>query len=296
MARVAIGITTGHHTDAHLALGLEDAAVAHFITRLQLLHADELTAQTHGGAQTPICCCVKRMVGRTAIQGDAWAHPIRTHGGVVAVAQQSRAVGQAALTGQVLADCIEEGELFVHAHRCIRMSEMGHEGNLIHLRQGIQACPGRAKTLGCKTQSVHAAVHFQKHTLRHLCFVAAQHVDLRLGVHHMPKIQTGTQLQVALLKRAFQQQNGAAPIQLTQGLRLGQVEHCKTVGGPQPGVGPLNAMAISPRFDHRPDPRIRRSLLQASQVVAQSMGVNQGMNRTWHGVIVAGENGRNGVI
>ena len=98
-----------------------------FITRLQLLHADELTAQTHGGAQTPICCCVKRMVGRTAIQGDAWAHPIRTHGGVVAVAQQSRAVGQAALTGQVVADCIEDGELRVHAHRCIRMGEMGHE-------------------------------------------------------------------------------------------------------------------------------------------------------------------------
>jgi hypothetical protein len=55
-------------------------------------------------------------------------------------------------------------------------------------------------------------------------------------------------------------------------------------------------MAISPRFDHRPNPRIRRGLLQARQVVTQCGGVDQGMNRARHAGIVAGQNAAKPVI
>ncbi len=129
------------------------------------------------------------MVGCAAVQGNTWSHPIGCHLCIGMVTQHRRAVGQAAFTRQVVAGVLEDFQLGVYTHCIIRMGEMGHERNFIHLRQGVQTRPGRTKALGRKTQTVHARVHFQKHTLRHLGLVTTEHVDLRFVVHHMPQVQ-----------------------------------------------------------------------------------------------------------
>ncbi len=63
---------------------------------------------------------------------------------------------------------------------------------------------------------------------------------------------------------------------------LVQVEQRKAVGAAQPGEGALDAVAVGIGLDHRPDPRIRRGLARARQVVRQRVGVDQRFDRTRH--------------
>jgi hypothetical protein len=57
----------------------------------------------------------------------------------------------------------------------------------------------------------------------------------------VPQVQARAQLQVARLEHAFQQQDGAAPVQRAQALGLGQVEQRKAVGAAQ-GSNTLDAV------------------------------------------------------
>ena len=160
-------------------------------------------------------------------------------------------------------------------HRClvgnaalaIGVAEVGHERHLVHLGQGVQAAPGGAKAARGKAQAVHARIHFQKHPLGQLGFVAAEHVDLRVAMHRVPQVQARTQLQVAGFKHAFEQQDGPAPAQVAHALGLVQVEQGEAVGPAQTLKHPLDAMAIGIGLDHRPNPRILGTRTQHSEVV-----------------------------
>ncbi len=57
----------------------------------------------------------------------------------VGVPQQSRAIGQTALTGQVTRGLFKHPALFAHPVRTVGIAEMRHVRHLIDLRQGLQA-------------------------------------------------------------------------------------------------------------------------------------------------------------
>ena len=106
------------------------------------------------------------MVGRAAIQGDARAHPVATHGAVVRLAQQGGAVAHAALTGQVVGGGIKHLPLVGNAARTVGIGEMRHVANVFHLRQRRQPRPRAAVAQRGEAQAVHARIHLQKHALR----------------------------------------------------------------------------------------------------------------------------------
>jgi hypothetical protein len=68
------------------------------------------------------------------------------------MAQAGRTVAQRALARQVARCLLKHTDLMRNATRAIGIAEMGHEGNFFHLRQGIQARPGRAVTQRRKTK------------------------------------------------------------------------------------------------------------------------------------------------
>ena len=149
----------------------------------------------------------------------------------------------------------------------IGVAEVGHERHLVDLGQGVQAAPRGAKAARGKTQAVHARIHFQKHPLGHLGFVAAEHVNLRVAMHRVPQVQARAQLQIARLKHPFEQQDGPAPAQVAHALGFVQVQQSKAVGPAQTLKHPLDAMAVGIGLHHRPDPRILRARTQHSEVV-----------------------------
>ena len=113
--------------------------------------------------------------------------------------------------------------------------------------------------------------------------VRRQPVDLFVAVHRVPQVQARAQFQVARLENAFEQQDGAAPVQRAQALRLGQVQQGKTVGAPQRAEHALDAVAVGIGLDHRPDPCVRRPHAGLVQVVFEGVGMDGGKNGTGHG-------------
>ena len=139
-----------------------------------------------------------------------------------------------------------------NATGAVGIAEMGDEGNFIHLGQGVQTRPGRAKACRRKTQPVHATVELQENPVRLLGLVPTQPVDLVLTVHRVPQLQSRAYLQVARLERPLQQPNRTPPAQGAQTLGLRQIEQGKAVRPTQALKDPLNAMSIGIGLDHRP--------------------------------------------
>ena len=102
-------------------------------------------------------------------------------------------------------------------------------------------------------------------------------------MHRVPQVQPRTQLQVAWLKGAFEQQDGAAPIERAQALRLVKVEQGKAVGAAQSGKTALDAVAIGIGLDHRPHMGIWRTQASLVQVVTQGFEVDGGKDGAGHG-------------
>ena len=118
--------------------------------------------------------------------------------------------------------------------------------------------------------------------MRCVGFVRGQPVDLFCAVHGVPQAQARTQFQVAWFEAAFQQQDGAAPVQRAQAFGLGQVQQGKAVGTPQACKGTGDAVAVGVGLDHGPDPGVGRAGARAAQGVGQGVGVDQGLDRAGH--------------
>ena len=247
-----------------------------------MLHSHQFGAQAQSRLQAPVSRAVQRVIRRTAVDRYAGAHPVRAFGQRFAVAQQGRAVAQAAFTGQVVGDRLKGLKLRGNAGRPVGVAEVRHERNLVNLRQRAQPCPGGAKSVGLEAQPVHATVHLEEHALRQLRFVGGQHVDLFIAMNDMPQTQARAQLEVARFKNTLEQQDRPAPVHCAQALRLVEIEQCKAICRPQALEYPFNAMAISVGFDHSPNTRIAGGHLQCLQVVAQRLGMNSCKNRTGH--------------
>jgi hypothetical protein len=129
-----------------------------------------------------------------------------------------RAVADAALAGQVGGGGFEHAHLVRHAARGVGVAEVGHQGDLFDLRQRIQPYPRAAESRRHEAEPVHAAVHLQEHALRHVGLVGGQPVDLLGAMDHMPQTEARTQLQIARLEHAFEQQQRAAPAERAQPL------------------------------------------------------------------------------
>jgi hypothetical protein len=203
------------------------------------------------------------------------------------VPEQGRTVAQAAFAGQVVRGLHKSLHLWRNGpmtwHSVICITEVGHEGNFLHLRQGIEPVPRGPEMGRAKSKAIHARVHFQEHAMWHLCLVRGKHVDLLIAMHHVPQPQPGTQLQVALLKYPLQQQHWSAPTQVTHPLGFGQVEQRKPVGGTQGIKHPLNAVTIGIGLDHCPHSGIARRLTGQGEVVAQGVLMDCGMYGARHG-------------
>ena len=283
MARVAIGIAASDDANAHRCIGLKARAIAHGVTGLQILDGDEAAAQTEGGLQVPVVNGVLRKIWRAAVERNARSHPIGSHRRGAGVAQQACAVAGAALAGQVLGGTFKRSHLLGNAFVAIGIAEVGDEGNFIHLGQLVQACPGRSEAHRGKSQAVHSTVQFDEYSMRDLCFVAAEHVDLFIAMHGVPQVQTRAEFQIAGFKHTFQKQHRPAPTQGPYALRLVQVQQSKAIGGTQAFEHTFDAMAIGVGFDHRPDAGIGGSKAHALQVMTQRVGVNKGVYRAGHG-------------
>ena len=62
-------------------------------------------------------------IGRASVQGNARAHPVGDHVGVRAMAQESRAVAEAALAGQVARGFGKESTLVGDAAGVVRVGD-----------------------------------------------------------------------------------------------------------------------------------------------------------------------------
>ena len=157
---------------------------------MQLLRADDFGGQRHGRLKPPVRRIMGGEVGRAAVEHDAGAYPVAAHIAFIAVQQGGGAVADAALAGQVDGGGVKDLQLMVHAMVHIGVAEVGHEGDFIDLSQCVQAGICRTKTLGCKAQPVHAAVHLEEHAVADLGLVCGQPVNLLVAVHGMPQAQS----------------------------------------------------------------------------------------------------------
>jgi hypothetical protein len=248
---------------------------------LQRLHRDELRGQRHGRLQLPVGRVVLGKVGRAAVQHDAGAHPVGAR--LAGVAQHGGTVGDGALARQVARGALEGLELVGDAARAVGVAEVGHERDLVDLRQRVEPGPGGAEALGREAQAVHAGVHLEEHALRLERLVRGEHVDLLVAVHAVPQVQARAQLQVAGVEHALQQQHRAAPAEGANALGLGQVEQREAVRTSKTLIDPLDAMAIGIGFHHGPHAGIEGRAAHPLEVVAQGAGMDSGEDGARHG-------------
>lgn len=167
--------------------------------------------------------------------------------------------------------------------RAVGVAEVGHERNLVDLRERVETGPGGAEALGREAQAVHARVHLQEHALRLQGLVGGEHVDLLVAMHGVPEVQPRAQLQVSGVENAFQQQHRAAPAEGAHALGLGQIEQREAVGAAQSFIDPLDAMAIGICLDDGPDAGFEGRAARPVEVVTQGVGVDSGEYGTRHG-------------
>ena len=120
--------------------------------------------------------------------------------------------------------------------------------------------------------------------MRGVRLVHRQHVDLFFAMHGVPQRQARTQLQIARLEGAFEQQHRPAPTQCPHALGLGQVQERKAIDTTEGVKNTLNAMPIGIRLDHAPHARIACGDAQTREVVTQGVGMDRGLYRAWHDV------------
>ena len=112
--------------------------------------------------------------------------------------------------------------------------------------------------------------------------VGGEHVDLLIAVDGVPQAQSGTKLQIALLKSALEKQNRPAPSELTDPLRLLKVQQGKPVRPTKPLEDALNAVSIRIGFDHGPDFGMGHGMAYALQIVLKGLGMYLGKDGTRH--------------
>ena len=98
----------------------------------------------------------------------------------------------------------------------------------------------------------------------------------------MPKPQTGAGLEVARFKAAFQQQDGAAPVERAQAFGFVNIKQRKTVSAFEAGKRTLDAMTIRIGLDDGPHFGIRRGAFHAQQIVGKGLGVDGGLDGARH--------------
>ena len=101
-------------------------------------------------------------------------------------------------------------------------------------------------------------------------------------MHGMPEAEARTQLEVARLERAFEQQDRTAPAERANPLGLRQVQQRKAIGRAQAFERAFDAVPVGVGLDHRPGARVGRGGHRASKVVAQGAGMYGGKDRTGH--------------
>ena len=119
--------------------------------------------------------------------------------------------------------------------------------------------------------------------MRLVGLVRREHVNLAFAMHRVPEVQARAQLQIALLKHAFEQKYRAAPTQIAHPLSFVEVQQGNAVSTAQSLKHPLNAMAIGVCLDDGPDPRVGRTRTHRSKVMDQGLGADGGKNRARHG-------------
>ena len=110
-ARVAVGVAAGRDADAHRRVGREAAAVADASPGCSDCVAISRERSVIAGRGCPVRDVVQRVVGRTAIDHDAGAHPIGRDGGGMGMAQRGGTVAQRPFTRQVAAGGCEHCHL-----------------------------------------------------------------------------------------------------------------------------------------------------------------------------------------
>ena len=101
-------------------------------------------------------------------------------------------------------------------------------------------------------------------------------------MHRVPQAQARAQLQVALLEAAFQHQDGAAPAERADALRLVEIQQREAVGASQAIERSLDAVAVGIGLDDGPDAGVGRGLAGAPEVVGEGVDVDQGFDGTGH--------------
>jgi len=103
-----------------------------------------------------------------------------------------------------------------------------------------------------------------------------------VAMHGVPNAQARAQLQIAQLKHAFQQQDGAAPVQAAQAQGLFQLQHRKAISRTQAFKRAFNAMAVGIGLGHAHQLGVWRCAAHALQVVANRLGMDGGKNGARH--------------
>src|SRR5436853_489585 len=83
-------------------------------------------------------------------------------------------------------------------------------------------------------------------------------VDLLVAMHRVPQAQARTQLQVARLEHAFEQEDGTAPAQRAHAFGLLQVQQREAVGAADRFEHAVDAVAIGIGLDDGPYLRVAR--------------------------------------
>ena len=186
MARIAVRIATGQHTDAQRLGRRECRAISDASARLYCLYSYYFGSKRERRLQAPVGCRVGREIRCAAVYRNAGADPVVHQPGV---AQAGRAVAEGSFTREVLRHRRECRHLRVDAFGAIRIAEVRHQRDLIHLGQRIQTGPGGTQALRAEAQPVHAGIHLEEHPVRQLGLVRRQHIDLVLAMNHVPQAQ-----------------------------------------------------------------------------------------------------------
>ncbi|MOA05393.1 hypothetical protein D3C78_1249890 [compost metagenome] len=130
---------------------------------------------------------------------------------------------------------------------------MTHQRQAGDIADLLSLHPDRVQTFRCKTQTVHATVHFQVNIQRCRQFGLGYRRQLPVAVYRGRQTIAVQQGQILWLEKTFQQQNRSLPAGLTQQDGFGQIQQGKTVGLRQTAPDMFDTVTIGIGLDHRPD-------------------------------------------
>ncbi|MNK73970.1 hypothetical protein D3C87_934730 [compost metagenome] len=280
VARVAVRIAAGHHAHLDIAGRLVAAAVAHHFTGGDILDADNLAAQGHGGQQAERlrARAAGSAAGRAAVQHDAGPHPVavemvQQHAGRIAqAARQRRAyAGRARFKTQHLL-----GQRQARGRRFIGIGEMRHQGDRADVRHGAQTRIRTRHGARRKAQAVHARIHLQVHVDGVRQTRRCQHGDLFLAMHAAVQAILRHDRQIASVEKTFEQQDGLGPAQFAQAHGVIDLDQRQAIGVGKAPHGPFQAVAIGICLDDGPHVGAAGTGTGARQIVLHGIEMNGG--------------------